>query len=117
MDKSQRLVLLFGILIMPSFGASLRMDILGEVQVAESTGQTSAQMRAGLAAAESISFPHHFEMDSGHEVLVFKNESTGKTVGLKFVNAGETIEITPLLWRELAQGGLGEGQRFSWSSG
>lgn len=102
---------------MPTFGVSLKIDLLGEVQIAESPEQINAQSRVGLSTAEPISFPHSFRVESGNEVLVFKNESTGKTVGLKIQDAGEWVEITSLLWRELEKDGLGEGARFSWSCG
>ncbi len=117
MGRLYTLLVLGGLLVLPSFGASLRMEMLGEVQLEQAAAQKNTAERAGFAAVESISFPHHFAMDAGSDTLLFRNQSSGETIALKCKNFGNDIEVTPLLWRELTNDGLGAGQRFSWSSG
>lgn len=111
------ILFLLGGIVMSSAGALLQMDILPEIQVAEFPRPVGAQLRGGIIAAERISFPHKFKIDSAHDVLLFKNKSTGKSVGIKYSNAQGAGEITPLLWKELTHAGLGEAEQFSWSYG
>lgn len=99
----------------PARGAALRLEPIGRVDV-DADRQETARLTAGPTGSETVSFPHHFAVGSDGDTLVFRNTSSGKTVGLKYQRSDASVKITPLLWRELTKDDEAADE-YAWSSG
>ena len=104
------------ILAFPRFAQAANFELIGEVDV-ESAPGTIRSFSVGAAKPAEYSFPRPFSLEAGSDVLVFKNGKTGKTVGLKHDSAGKSLSVSPLLWRELSNNGLGDAENYTWSQG
>ncbi len=104
------------ILAFPGFARAANIEMIGEVDVESSPG-TIRSFSVGVAKPDEYSFPRRFSLEAGSDVLVFKNGKTGKTVGLKYDSAGKSLKVSPLLWKELSNNGLGVADSYTWSQG
>lgn len=110
----------FAILVTGTLASSeegMRLEMLGEIEVVDLPRSQSRSQAIQSYIPEPLAFPHTFSVNGEAGVFMLRNDRTGKAVGLQMSGSDRVFEITPLLWKEMVNGDLGESERFSWSYG